>query len=212
MPLGAVAAAGLWLDVEVPRLTRDPAVVAEVGPLTGSLSNLGVMLWCASAAIWLFSATLLRARGARADARFALVTGLLTTYLALDDLFLIHEELAPTHLGMREGVYVALLVALGLTYVLVFRRRIFQRRAVVLLAALALLATSMLIDALLEPRYWPNGTWTYLVEDGLKWIGIVCWLAFCVAWCRGELLTPPRVKPSLARLELPESLEPSARR
>lgn len=183
-----MGAAGLWLGVEIPELTRDPTAVAGVGPLTGGLSSIGVLLWAASAAIWLFSAWLLRERGSPADARFALGTGLFTAYLVLDDLFLLHEELAPRHLGIDEDVFVGLLVVLASVYLILFRRRVFRRDALLLHFAFALFAGSLFLDAVLEPRYWPDGNWVYLVEDGLKWLGIACWAGYCVTWCGSRVL------------------------
>jgi hypothetical protein len=37
-------------------MTNDTAAIARIHPIAGILSNLGVLLWCASASICLFAA------------------------------------------------------------------------------------------------------------------------------------------------------------
>lgn len=42
---------------------------------------------------------------------------------------------------------------------------------------------SVSIDAVFEQWFWRLGDWTYLLEDGLMWTGILFWRAFCVLRC-----------------------------
>ena len=53
--------------VPVSNLTRDPLAVMGAPVYTGLLSNLGILLWCATAAITLFGAAVLGKRAKRRD-------------------------------------------------------------------------------------------------------------------------------------------------
>lgn len=106
--LVAIAAADLLGGYPILPLFNDPATHSGTHPLVGALSNLGVLLWWTSASIWLFTAALLRGREDRRFAcQFALVSGMLTAYLGLDDLYLLHDELLPDYLGAPQDANVA---------------------------------------------------------------------------------------------------------
>jgi hypothetical protein len=188
LPLLLVAGASWVLSIEVKVMTQDLAAQARLHPLAGFLSSMGVLLWWTSASIWLFCAGLRlpgsAARAAPLHQRFCLSSAGLSAYLALDDLFQIHESLAPDYLGVPEGAVYGLLGLSVMAYLVSFRSLLLNRRGLILLVSLALLAASVVVDSVLEPWLWRLGHWTYLVEDGLKWMGIAAWCAFCVVWCR----------------------------
>ncbi len=188
VPIALVAAASVVLGIEVQLMTRDVAAIGELHPLAGVLSSLGVLLWWTSATIWLFSANVFRSQGRPGDARFALGGGALSAYLALDDLFQVHEALAPTYLGIPEAVvYAALLVAF-VAYFVAFWGRIVEHGALFVLLSVGMLAASASVDVVLDKYLGRLGHWNYLFEDGLKWLGICCWLVFAAMRCRAGLL------------------------
>jgi hypothetical protein len=187
-PVLLVALASSWLALEVRIFTQDATALAKVHPLAGILSSLGVLVWWTSASVWLFCATLPDVPPRQA--RFCLSSALLSAYLALDDLFQIHESLAPVYLGIPEMAVYALLGVAVAAYLVRFHDQWLNRRGLFLLLSLCLLAASVVVDGL-ERWLWRLGHWTYLLEDGLKWMGIVAWGAFCVAWCR-QVLTRRR--------------------
>lgn len=191
LPVLLVALASSWLAIEVRILTQDATALAKVHPLAGVLSSLGILVWWTSASLWLFCAAVHRREGEQRLARFCLSSALLSGYLALDDLFQIHESLAPVYLGIPEGAVYGLLGLAVAAYLLSFRDQLLNRRGLLLLGALGLLAASVGVDGL-ERWLWRLGHWTYLLEDGLKWMGIVSWCAFCVAWCRDHVLAAQR--------------------
>jgi hypothetical protein len=185
VPLIVVGLGSALHDVSPGRFTRDLALLAKVHPLTGFLSSLGILLWAAAAAIWLFTAY---AAPRERAGRLAIHAGCLSAYLCLDDLFMIHEQLAPEYLGVPEKVVYAALGFAVLSFLWAHRRALLAERATRWLAgALGALGLSALLDALLGRWLWRIGEWNYLVEDGLKWTGACLWCAFAVVWCRHVL-------------------------
>ena len=194
LPLLFVAAASVVKGIPVSDMTRDVGAIAGLPPLAGVLSNLGILAWWSSASVWLFVAALYRARGAQAEARFATASGLLSAYLGLDDMFQLHESVFPTLLHVPEKA-VYLLLALSVAAYLWRWRAQIRSHGPLLFASLGCLAASVLADQL-EQSMWPIGHWSYFVEDGFKWLGIVAWGAFCFEWCMDRLAgaqskTPP---------------------
>lgn len=176
--LAAVAAAALLIGVNMPDMTKDVAAIAKIHPLAGVLSSLGILLWCATASICLFAAMSLR-NSARDDGfRFLLFSALLSAYLLCDDLFQIHETLAPRYLGLSEKAVYAALGTAAAAYFIAFRWVILRTHYGILLLALSFLAGSVLIDTLLEPYLWRLGQWAYFFEDGAKWLGIASWCSY----------------------------------
>ena len=159
-------------------LTRDMAAIANVHPLTGLLSNLGIILWCVSAAVCLFAALLLRRGGSREEFLFLLFAGLLSAYLLLDDFFQFHEVLADRYLGLDEKVVYAALGLGAAAHLVAFRKVILRTRFGLLVLAFAFLATSVAIDEITEMLALRLGDWEYFFEDGAKWLGIACWCGY----------------------------------
>ena len=186
-PLALVAVLRLELGIGVQDMTRDVAAIAHIHPLFGALSSLGILLWSSAAAIWFFSASVHRAVGSFASVRFCVVSGTLSAYFALDDLFQFHEYLAPTYFGLPEAAVYLLLAMAVACYLWAFRSQLLRTDAILLLLSLCFLGGSVSIDAVLEQWLWRLEDWTYLIEDGLKWLGILGWLGFCVARCRSGL-------------------------
>lgn len=169
-------------------LTRDPVSTFEARPWVGFLSNLGVVVWVAAATTCLVAGTATRRRSGLAP--FLLAGGALTGLLAIDDLWLLHEDVLPNALGIREkvvlGTHGILVLALG---VACWRQAL---RTEWLLAAVAvgLLGASAWMDTSL-----PFGEIETLVEDSLKFAGIAFWLAYAVRVAQqafGDALGPAR--------------------
>jgi hypothetical protein len=101
-----VAAAGLAAmfllarvsHVPFSQISRDPATALHGAFITGYLSYMGACLWCAAAAIALFCGAVLR-RGRQPAASFFIATGLISTMMLVDDLFMMHDGLIPYAVG-----------------------------------------------------------------------------------------------------------------
>ncbi|MEM9740407.1 MAG: hypothetical protein AAF829_11105 [Pseudomonadota bacterium] len=164
-----------WID---PRwLYMDSKAVGELrgsccNVYDGAISNLGLMLWAGTAAIALFVATMSAARG-----RNYLVEGsafFLSTVLLLDDAFMLHEHVFP-RIGIPQTLVIVGLGTLTLAYLsLAFKRLIGCRQRWLLVLSLMMFATSVLVDQILHT----NSTIIIVLEDGPKFIGIVCWFLF----------------------------------
>lgn len=180
-----VVMAARYGHVPVSNMTRDMAAIANVHPLTGVVSNVGILLWCAAAAICLFSSSLLRNQGARAEAGFLWWAGLMTTGLLVDDFFMFHEYIAPVHLHLNEKLVHASYFCVTAVYLLRHRRLILESNYWMLAAALGLFAVSTLVDVVDAEGWWR------LVEDGCKLLGIASWLGYHAGRARHWLVEAP---------------------
>lgn len=164
---------------------QDPATTTNSSPLTGAISNLGILAWCAAFSCALLGAAQLRsARAAAIEINFLLTGAGLTALLLFDDLFLLHERLYPELLGLPEEAVLAGYAVCALAWLLRYLRQILTSRFVLLLAAFGFFAVSVMVDLVMSPS--PDDALPYLVEDGAKLLGIASWLGFFVdaAWRR----------------------------
>lgn len=184
--LVTLAVYGLWTGTPSGILTRDPAVLMNVSPFYGTLSKLGMLLWCGCVTICLFSASLLRRERHNVETRaFLISSGLLTFALLLDDLFMVHEYVAPTLLHLPEtGIYIAHAMTLFLICIW-FRRIIVETRFVLLLFAIGFFGLSISVDML--PLDKLHGR--FLIEDGFKMLGIASWFGYYADTCFQQLMT-----------------------
>ena len=101
----------------------DPLTAAELSgdcchSYYGFVSTAGIILWAATAAVSLFSATLLFLKGAAGRVTmFPLLAGMLTAWIALDDAFMLHETVFPAF-GVPQNGVIAFYVLLALAYFL----------------------------------------------------------------------------------------------
>jgi len=179
--LVAVAIVSAVTGVPAGKITRDPAALMDAHPLLGALSNLGIMLWSAAAAIALFAAGVLRQKaGDRQLIGYLVASGAVTLLLGFDDLFMLHEELLPRYLHVPETLVYFVYIALVLAWLARFRAVILKTDFLLLGLAFGCFAASVAMDQL--PDAWVL-RWDilFLIEDGFKLIGIVSWLAYFVS-------------------------------
>jgi len=167
-------------------IARDPIATLGGDPLTGVQSSLGVVIWWSAAAVCLFSWAVVRRAGDNHKiASFLLWSGLITAWLAFDDLFMFHDGIAQEFLGLRERAVVAsYLLVIGL-YLVWFRKTIRRSEWLLLAVSLALFAGSIVGDfvsqqmALAAGQDTPPEELNYF-EDVLKLLGIVGWSAYFI--------------------------------
>lgn len=161
----------------IERVTRDPAVLAHFNPFTGALSNIGILFWCSTAAICFFSSTIHSKKENVKVATFLFYSGLLSSVLLLDDLFMFHERIFPKYLHIPENLVYSGYLALVSIYLIKFKSMILETEYIILLIAFGFFALSILCDVFLPSEGM------YLIEDGFKLFGIITWFIFFTKTC-----------------------------
>ena len=115
--LGAVLFLHVWKNIPVGHLTADPIALADELPVySGFLSQVGILIWSAAASICFFCAKRLwHTRAERELKRFLVVSGAFTLWLALDDMFLLHETVFPL-IGIPQNIVLGSYILLTLAY------------------------------------------------------------------------------------------------
>ena len=180
-------AAGAASDLERWQLFIDPAE-ARGDVLIGVFSNIGVLLWWTTVAVTGLTWLVLRRSDDRSEfSRMCGCAALLTAFLALDDLFLLHDYVFPELVHIPEGL--VLVVILGSVAAYLWRFRVVllsSSNRLVLAAALLLLCASVAADAF---SGGPQGHETF--EDGFKIAGIATWLFYFVSLCLRHVRPSP---------------------
>jgi hypothetical protein len=166
--------------VKISELTRDAVIVSEGMYYFGLISNMGILLWCATATTCLFSVVLLHTWRITLHKFFLLFGGLLTATLLFDDFFLLHEEAIPRLLGINEKYVVAMYPLLIVSFLAYFADILLATNYLVLLSSICLLGLSILTDILIKQ---PTNELGYLFEDGFKFMGIVGWFYYFTSTC-----------------------------
>lgn len=180
--LGGAVVLWQWKGIPIGDLTRDPANILNAAFYIGSISSIGILMWTATASLCLFTGFLgWREFPHSALSRFLIASGLLTAALLFDDLFLFHEKVFPHRLHIPEYVLYSTYAFTGLAFLFIFRRVIKSTRFLVLFAAGGFLGISMIVDTLTNNAQ--DTSIKFLVEDGLKFFGIVSWFAYYVQIC-----------------------------
>ena len=178
--LALVVALAAFGDHPFRYYSADPATTLSASSsLVGLMSHTGVLLVWGAAAVSVFAGVFVaRARGWRAAAP-VLVLGLEVGYLAMDDLFLLHESVFPFLLDVEEELVLAAYVA-GLLVTLWWLRHFLRRYDWPLLAfALGALAPAVVLDLEeVEPLF--DDALRRWLEDGTKLVGLSFLAAFLV--------------------------------
>lgn len=147
----AVVLVCLQTGLPIGYFTRDPAAITQSNPFFGLLSNIGVLFWCTSAAICLFSSTLSSTALEDEGSLFLLCSGLLSLMLLLDDLFLFHEQVFPQYFSIDQEATIAGYGAITIVYLVRFRSVITATEYVYLVLALGFFGLSQMTDYLQDP-------------------------------------------------------------
>jgi hypothetical protein len=185
--------AGRTMGVTVGFLTDDP--LRDRNPFTGALSNLGVVLWSATAGLCFLTGSVSQGkRTGSGPAAFFFWSGVFSVALMLDDLFQIHEIVGPEWLHLPQRGFFLAYMAITAAYLWWFRRILLQSDYLLLALAGGFFAVSIAVDLLpimLPAVEIPEGA-KELLEDGSKFVGIVLWLVFFSRTAAAYLVPAPR--------------------
>jgi hypothetical protein len=187
-----------WLPMA--SLIRDPVAILGGRFYHGLVSNLGVLLWCGTAAVCLFRGAEVWRAGARQRGGFLLSAGSVTLMLLLDDFFLAHEQILP-NMGIPEKATLAFYPLAVALYVAVYWRQTIRADAALLVLSLAFLAISNLVDVVFGYHFYPTPVGQevsagVILEEGAKFVGIAAWSVFHIraAWIFGGSPTSGRAE------------------
>jgi hypothetical protein len=150
-------------------LLRDPAAAF-------AFPHLGVLAMAMMGAICVFVAVLLR-RGGR-HRGVLLYVGILSLWLSLDDLFMLHEGILPRVVGIPEHVTLGLYVVAVLGLMRLIGGRVFTRAYLGFWVAAGFLVVMLATDIAFEVATSPS----FLLEEVTKLCGFVLWAAFWIVF------------------------------
>lgn len=150
-------------------LTREPQAVLEGAWYIGALSNLGAIVWAVAAVSAALTATVVHGRD---RAMFAAAAAFSSLLLA-DDLFLLHDAVFP-RVGLSESIVQAGYLMALLLITAQFRNEMGLVAVGGVVLTLACWGAAVGMDTLFNDA--PVNL-DQLVEDGLKFLGIVVWAA-----------------------------------
>lgn len=177
--LSIVILLGIEHNIELDHFTQDPASIMNTPFYLGFFSYIGILFWCGSAMICFFSNQLLAGKKNNDRVRsFMLYSGLISTLLMFDDLFLMHEVVLPEYFMLPRGIVYVIYVNIVILYFVFFRAELAQSEFIVLLMATALIAISQFVDEL--PMPIPEDSF---LEDAVKLFGIVTWFTYYARYC-----------------------------
>lgn len=179
--LGVIMSVSINYGIPISTFTKDTVSLGGIHPVSGFLSNLGILLWCVAATSCAFTALILYPVLPKDKYMFLVSSGLLSGYLLFDDLFLFHEVLSGS-VGLNENTVIIFLGVMVLAYLIAFRNVIlFQTDVLIFILAIGFLSLSVVTDKIVKQLLidW-LGDWQNFVEDAAKWIGIVFWCSYFV--------------------------------
>jgi hypothetical protein len=174
-----MAAFSLLNDFHFSYLSRDPVQILDAKPYIGMVSNVGILLWCATAAILFYSARLSSLAGKpRIQTNFLLSSGLITLLMLIDDLFLFHDIIFPEYFHIDENVFFVFYGLSVIALIYFFRKLIINTDYIFLVLSFGLLGTSAVSDYLIVLGFASN--YSMVIEDVLKFMGIISWFSYYI--------------------------------
>jgi hypothetical protein len=165
--------------------TADPFVLGDLPFYAGILSNMGILLWCATAAICFFSSALLKEYNREQDLRFFLfMGGIFTSLFLFDDLFQMHKIFYPVFLNLSAALVYGVYGLSALWYLIHFRKQIQETDFLLLGFSFVFFVLAVAFDTL---SLLPRGNTAF--SDGLKLLGIVSWFTYFTRTCWGKIKT-----------------------
>jgi hypothetical protein len=182
-----ILAAGAASGIERWQLFIDLADNQEA-VLVGAFSQLGLLLWWTTVTVTALTWSLGRRRGRGSEAlQMCGWAALLTAFLAMDDLFVLHDYVFPESVHVPEGIILAIILSAAASFIFRFRAIFLaSSNRLVFVVALLFLSASVAVDAFPQ-GFRGQGT----LEDSFKFVGIATWLYYFAGFCMKRLGTTP---------------------
>ncbi|MBL7129669.1 MAG: hypothetical protein ISS16_11885 [Ignavibacteria bacterium] len=162
--------------VSFPYFSIDPILLIEDGkPYFGFLSYIGILLWCSTATVCIYSSFILKKFNCESEwIKFLLASGLITTMMLVDDLFLFHEYI-PNYIPINEKIIFSIYGIIILIFLIRFRKKIINNtKFLSLIVSFFFFGLSMIVDVFHDDTL----AFHYSFEDGFKLLGIVSWFIY----------------------------------
>ncbi|AKG20512.1 hypothetical protein [Calothrix sp. 336/3] len=179
------------------QLVADPTEVSHQPAYVGMFSLIGSFCWCATSAICIFSALILRPNNTTKFSQniflFLLFSGIISTQLLLDDTFQLHEqfsfiiygfktEISRSSQNLAEMLVFAIYGIEFATFILLFGKLILASRPLFLALTVMFFGISTILD--MTPEEMHN---FHIVEEYFKLLGIFSWLMYYFRFCTEQV-------------------------
>ena len=183
LSLLSVIITSTYKSVPLDIFTKDPTAIMNAPFYIGAFSNIGIMLWSGAAVLCFFTAfSISRQRHLKEEFKFLIVSALITLMLAVDDMFLVHEEVFPYYFNLNANAVIITYINIFIIYIILFRARILQSEFIALGLAFFCLGLSTVIDLLPLPIEKDT-----FLEDAIKLFGVVSWFIYFYRYSRQVL-------------------------
>ena len=164
-----------FYNIKLSLVVRDLAQTCGYPIGVGMISNLGILFWGAAASICLFTAFSDSIN--RESSKLLLLGGVFSGLLCIDDLFLLHDR----YVGQDFLNLTYLSISI---FLLVRFQRILKNIGLFnLIISILFLGLSIFFDGVIQQIFNQSYELTQLIEEGFKFLGIICWLNF---WCKAS--------------------------
>ena len=145
--LSIIGLASRHWSIPVGHFTRDPLQMLHQPPYLGLVSHLGTLMWWTGGSVGVFAAAVLRGAPAGEKTRlFLLWAGILTLWVAVDDLFMLHEVVIPQMFHVREQIIYILYGFVAVYCAIRFKAQVFQRHVALVWLTVVFSIISIVMD------------------------------------------------------------------
>ncbi|MBK6914298.1 MAG: hypothetical protein IPH11_11835 [Ignavibacteriales bacterium] len=178
---------GLVFEIPFANLTANPISLLDLPFYQGILQRIGVILWGGTVLITLFSFSVLKSSENLKDIKkFLLYSGIFFGYFLMDELLLIHNFILPKVFNIHQLIVLIVYVILTVLLLLKFRNLIKKNNISLFAVAVTFLGLSVLVD-ILSYLNVVRFSFRYLLDDGLKFLGIANLFIYYLIYCRFAL-------------------------
>ncbi len=179
-----IAGASTYFKIPLTSFVEDTTTVLNAPVYIGILSNIGALLWTATATVCFFGAYVTRTTAKQAASAFLIWSGMIITLLLIDDYFMLHDSVLYLLFHLNENVIFGLYFVLISWYIYRFRSVLRTTNYRLFGLALGLFLFSTVFDKLPGvvtklhiPFRYSYQTIDFIEESG-KFLAIGTWLAY----------------------------------